>query len=280
MSLEAFFLPAATGQRFCLLHTPHPQQTVRGGLLYLHPFAEELNYSRRIAALQARDFAAAGYLVLQIDLHGCGDSSGDFSQATWENWLRDVQLGLDYLAPQVDGNLWLWGMRAGCLLAAQAAQRRQEALNLLFWQPVLDGAQVVRHFLRLKLVGEALAGVKKETALALRQRLADGEALEIAGYLLSPTLACELEAAEWPGDLSARRIECIEISGAATPALSPLLAARLASWQAAGHAARAVAVAGPAFWQTPGVIDVPALRQASCFFVADAVAGAVAGEGR
>jgi alpha/beta superfamily hydrolase len=42
--------------------------------------AEELNKSRHVAAAQARAFAAAGYSVLQIDLYGCGDSSGDFGE--------------------------------------------------------------------------------------------------------------------------------------------------------------------------------------------------------
>ena len=276
MPLEAFFLPAASGQcisgqRFCLLHAPPSGMKVRGGLVYIHPFAEELNCSRRIAALQARDFAAAGYLVLQIDLYGCGDSAGDFSQASWTHWLADVHLALDYLAPQAAGNLWLWGLRAGCLLAAQAAATRQDVANLLLWQPALSGAQVLRHFLRLKLAGGALAGEQKEGAQALRQRLADGEALEIAGYLLSPTLARELEAADWSGDLPARRIECIEISGAATPAVSPLLSANVTRWQSAGHTARAQVVAGSAFWQTPGSIDAPDLRQATCAVVSGEV---------
>ena len=40
-------------------------------------WAEEMNKARRMAALQARLLAENGYAVLQIDLHGCGDSSGD-----------------------------------------------------------------------------------------------------------------------------------------------------------------------------------------------------------
>ena len=56
-SLLPFFLPASGGQRYCLLHLPAPGQTSRGGIVYLHPFAEELNKSRRVAALQARAFA-------------------------------------------------------------------------------------------------------------------------------------------------------------------------------------------------------------------------------
>ncbi len=51
-----------------------------------------MNKSRRMAALQARAFAAMGFGVLQIDLFGCGDSSGDFSDARWDIWKQDLAI--------------------------------------------------------------------------------------------------------------------------------------------------------------------------------------------
>ena len=85
---EPFFLESAPGRRFCLFHPP--AGACRGAVLYVHPFAEEMNKSRRMAALQARALAAAGYGVLQIDLHGCGDSDGGFGEARWEQWHADL----------------------------------------------------------------------------------------------------------------------------------------------------------------------------------------------
>jgi len=259
MPLRAFFLTAAPGQRLCLLHTPPTGQPVRGGILHLHPFAEELNCTRRVAALQARDLAAAGYIVLQIDLYGCGDSSGDFAEATWLQWQEDARCGLEFLAAQTSGELWLWGLRAGCLLAAQAAACPHPT-HLLFWQPVLTGAQILRHFLRLQLAGDTLAGGDNVGSTRLRQRLAAGETLEIAGYGLSPAMAETLEAAVWPDNLSPRRIECLEIGNGR---LSTLLSRQISDWQARGHAARTTTIDGPAFWLTPGTADFPALRQAT-----------------
>ena len=84
---QAFFLPSDNGQRFCLYHPPQGSPP-QGRVLYLHPFAEELNSTRRVVAQQARALAKAGYGVLQIDLLGCGDSSGEFADATWAAWLR------------------------------------------------------------------------------------------------------------------------------------------------------------------------------------------------
>src|ERR1035437_5595730 len=123
MSLEAFFIPASSGQRFCLFHEPEPGISLRGALVYVHPFAEEMNKSRRMAALQARAMARAGYAVLQIDLYGCGDSSGNFGDATWNVWIEDVRLAHDWLRRQSTIDPWLWGLRTGCLLACEVAKR-------------------------------------------------------------------------------------------------------------------------------------------------------------
>ena len=109
MQPTAFFLDTQfrpDGRRFCLFHAP--QGTPRGWIVHLHPFAEEMNKSRRMAALQSRVFAAAGYGVLRIDLLGCGDSAGDFGDATWQGWVDDLVAACgwvrerDALAP-----LWL-----------------------------------------------------------------------------------------------------------------------------------------------------------------------------
>src|SRR5262245_3855900 len=89
---EVFFQPAVgrTGQRLYLHHRPRPEAAPRGTVLHVHPFAEEMNKSRRMAALHARALAGAGFEVLQVDLAGCGDSSGEFGDATWDDWVADV----------------------------------------------------------------------------------------------------------------------------------------------------------------------------------------------
>ena len=74
MAREAFFLPAENGYRFCL-YTPALGGTEKAALIYIHPFAEELNKTRRMVALQVKALSEAGFTVLQIDLSGCGDSS-------------------------------------------------------------------------------------------------------------------------------------------------------------------------------------------------------------
>src|SRR5947208_15350687 len=109
--VEPFFMRLGGGRRFCVFH-PASRRDAAGAFVYVHPFAEEMNKSRRMAALQSRALAAAGHAVLQIDLHGCGDSSGGFGDASWAAWIDDVVGACAWIIEKTRAPLWLWGLRA------------------------------------------------------------------------------------------------------------------------------------------------------------------------
>lgn len=262
MNPEAFFLPVVPGQRFCILHQSRCDAEL-GAVLYIHPFAEETNKSRRMAALQARTLAAAGYVVLQIDLLGCGDSSGDFCDATWNAWVEDTIRAWRWLRARSDAPVWLWGLRAGCLVAVEAAARLEEACHFLFWQPPASGKLLLQQFLRLKTAGEMISGHTKGGMESLRQRLAAEGHVEVAGYALSQGLAAGLERAELcPPNIPAR-VEWIELSSRPEATLAPSSIKYVERWQTAGFAVRSHIVNGPAFWQTTEIEEVPALLSAT-----------------
>jgi len=268
--LEAFFLAAdagtRSGQRFCLLHAPRDAPP-KALIVHVHPFAEEMNKTRRMAALQSRAFADAGCAVLQVDLLGCGDSSGDFGDATWQDWLDDVAQAARWLRaryPQAShAPLWLWGLRAGCLVACEAAAQIDDKVNFLFWQPAANGKALLQQFLRLKAAGEMLEGKGKGVIEGLKQQLAAGEPVDVAGYRLSPALALGLERASLAPAAHAQRMVWLETSPRDDAELSPAAAAPIARWQAAGVAVQSQVVSGPAFWQTSEIEEAPALIAAS-----------------
>ena len=279
---EAFFLPAtavSVGQRFCLYH-PAQGASPRGLVLYIHPFAEEMNKARRMAALQSRALAQAGFAVLQIDLHGCGDSSGDFGDASWQGWVDDVLQGCHWLCErnnsQAEVPMWLWGLRAGCLLAVDAARQLRGPCHFLFWQPPAAGKLLLQQFLRLKVAGDLMGGQAKGVMQAMRQQLGDGSPVEIAGYLLAPALANGMEQAVLapPGPVAnqvavdagappAQRLVWLELSTREDASLSPVSSQTIGQWQAAGFQVSSQIVQGPAFWQTTEIEDAPALIQAT-----------------
>lgn len=274
---EAFFLPSpspAGGQRFCIYHRAEGN-SVRGQVLYVHPFAEEMNKSRRMAAMQARALATAGYAVLQIDLLGCGDSSGDFGDATWSAWVEDVLAAHQWLRSQpapgegagAGSNepvpLWLWGLRAGCLLAVAAARKLPEPCHFLFWAPSLAGKPLLQQFLRLKLAGDMLAGNAKGVMDGMRTELAAGNAVEVAGYAINPDLASGLEQANLNPPAASARVEWLELSTRNPAALTHVTVQAQARWQQAGHTVHSHLVIGPSFWQTAELEDAPALISAT-----------------
>ena len=244
--LEAFFLPSERGERFCVVN--RPAREPRGGILYVHPFAEEMHKSRRMAALQARRLAELGYLVIQIDLLGCGDSAGDFGDARWNLWKGDVAAGLQWLRQRTE-RLTLWGLRLGAALACEMAHGVE---RLLLWQPVINGEQFLSQFLRLRLASEMLAGGAATSALReLRAELAQGRALEIAGYQLHPELAQAIESLELASPPPAvKRIDWLEVGAEAGAGVRPGSQRVLERWKATGLDVRTATVPGEPFWST------------------------------
>ncbi|MCW5632283.1 MAG: hydrolase 2, exosortase A system-associated [Rubrivivax sp.] len=284
-AVEAFYLAAPAGQRFCLYRAP-VAGPVAGGVLYVHPFAEEMNKSRRMAALQARALAAAGYGVLQIDLHGCGDSSGDFADATWKGWVDDVVLAWSWLTERCAGaTRWMWGLRAGCLLAAAASHAMSTTARperFLFWQPPAKGQTLLQQFMRLRLAADSLRREERSSAepaspdvwrqgtgQARRPDKATDEpagdaAIEVAGYALHPQLraglgACELGAPQSP------TVQALWFETTLREAATLLPATQHAAerWRLAGHLVRTEVVNGSGFWQTQEIAIAPNLVEAT-----------------
>lgn len=255
-SAEPFFLESGAGSRFCLYHPP--AAPCRGVVLYVHPFAEEINRTRRMAALGARALAASGHGVLQIDLAGCGDSGGDFGDARWDLWKHDLAAGVRWLRARSDAPLRLWGLRLGALLALDYARCAHPPLaGILLWQPALSGARHLTQFLRLRLAGAMLADAGQGGGTqGLRAALHGGEVLEIAGYDLAPELAAALDAL---APLEALAPPCpvdwIEAVAAAQQEPAPAAARAAGAWREGGADLRLHAVPCAPFWATHEIVE-------------------------
>lgn len=261
---EPFFLPAARGERFCIFHPA--AGTPRGAVLYLHPFAEEMNKSRRMAALQSRMLAAHGLAVLQIDLFGCGDSSGEFGEASWEIWLQDVALGARWLRQHAHEAVTYWGLRLGALLAFDAARQRGPAPDtFVLWQPVLNGEALLTQFLRLRLASEMLTEGRSTSGVQqLRASLAAGAVVEIAGYDLTQRLAAAMDGLKLadmePADKVVHWFEVVPEAGRTLP---PAAQRVVDEWTRSGVQFDVQCVAGQPFWSSVEITECPALIAAT-----------------
>jgi exosortase A-associated hydrolase 2 len=255
-SIQALYLPADPGQRFCLYHCPVDGVPTRA-VLYVHPFAEEMNKSRRMAALQARALARAGVASLQIDLYGCGD----FADARWEIWRRDVAIAMDWLQMRIASPISLWGLRLGATLALDVVTTSDRVFErTVLWQPVVSGENYLTQFLRLKVASEMASGAGKTSTEALRQRLAAGEVVEIAGYTIAPELAKAIDSVVFPLALNrGSKVSWLEVVPEAGRALSASAQRVIDGWLGGGCDVSVSLVQGEAFWTTIEIAECPNL---------------------
>ncbi len=96
----------------------------------------------------------AGVAVLRVDDRGVGGSSGDLSQATYDDLVGDVEAGVAFLKarPEVDANrVGLFGHSEGGYLAPLAATRADVAFVIMMAGPSVDGERVLELQNRLLL---------------------------------------------------------------------------------------------------------------------------------
>lgn len=257
--IEPFFLEAS-GRRLFALHL-HPDTPPHGAVLYLHPFAEEMHKSRRMAALQARRFAALGLAVLQIDLTGCGDSEGDFAEATWERWREDALAGHAWLHQRWNVPIRLWGLRLGATLAAELAPSLTPTpAGMLLWQPVQNGSQFLTQFLRIRLASEMLASGSAQNGVeALRAQLTAGSVVEVGGYGLAPALAAALDSLRLDASTPPCPVTWIETAAAADRPFPPAAARIAQTWRDSGTAVDTQVAPCANFWVTQEITECPDL---------------------
>lgn len=259
--MQGVFIEARKGRLFGVYHAP--AGGLRGAVLYIHPFAEEMNKARRMAALQARALVAQGFAVLLLDLYGCGDSDGDFGDSEWDDWRDNIACGERWLSARAPGQPVLWGLRLGALLQLDYA-RQGPPRSFMMWQPVLSGNSLLTQFLRLRSVGEMLQGEQAVSTKALRAQLASGEPLEVAGYWLSPALADALDAVKAEQlALPGHKIVWLDINSGDIKPLSPAIERVAQSWRDAGVQLHIHRENCAPFWNTQEIAECPSLIETS-----------------
>lgn len=265
-SVEPFFVAGGSGSCFCLLRRPPPQCPTRGVLVYLHPFAEEMNKSRRTVALAARRLASTGWATLQIDLMGCGDSDGELRDADWAAWRDDASCAIEYARSEFAVPVGLWGLRLGALLACDIAHDDASLDGpVVLWNPVTSGKTFLTQFLRIAVAGAAFGReVAAGSTAELASRLAAGEVLEIGGYEIGSALAADLSHLELAQRCPAsRKVIWCETSTMEPASLSPSARAIVERWRAEGCDVSVVSILGEPFWVSLEIAEGHALVAAT-----------------
>lgn len=81
-----------------------------------------------------------GFHVLRFDYACTGDSGGDGVEASFDEWVDDVDWAIDELLDTAGvETLDIVGLRWGAALAALGARERDEVRRLVLWDPVVTG---------------------------------------------------------------------------------------------------------------------------------------------
>ncbi len=267
MGASPCILAGSAGPLFAIHITPENAELRRQeGVLYLPPFAEEMNRCRPMASMLARFLAERGFGVLILDLFGTGDSGGNFEDARWEAWRGDAEAAVLWMAAQGYRRISLVGLRLGACLALQTATApgMNDLLSrIVLWQPVTQGETFLNQFLRIRIAaGMSDAGDReKETVKALRRHLTGGAALEVAGYLLTPDIAAAIDKL----DIGKLALDCdrpltwIELGSGTEPGPA---SQRIIEWLGSGGIeVDARVLPGEPFWNIEETTLVPALWQ-------------------
>jgi exosortase A-associated hydrolase 2 len=258
-ALSAQFIDGARGRIFAVMH--RPEVPTGSGVLIAPAFAEEMNKTRTMLAEVGRALRARGIATVVVDLYGTGDSEGEFRDATYTCWIDDLARAAAWSADEgwpIEGLLCV---RLGCLLGAQVAREALRAVRrTVFWQPVVHGERFVTQFLRMRVAASMMQSAR-ETVSGLRQRLRDGEPLEVAGYELSPELAMELDrlklvdlTGSYLGVLHWMEVISDVAGSTAAASQSCLEIARLRGLQASVRT-----VVGAPFWATTEIVRIAEL---------------------
>jgi exosortase A-associated hydrolase 2 len=261
-TLTSGFLDGPNGKLhvsiFCAKNSHFPRRWV----IHVPAFAEEMNKCRPMVSRQARRLVDQGVAVVVPDLSGTGDSEGEFSVATWQAWKNDLKYLLAWAQEQGAHDVTLWGLRLGCLLASEVVKDQGRGLvtGLLFWQPVHSGKQHLTQFLRLRMAAALMKG-DSETVAQIRERLLQGQSVEVAGYLLGPDLFDQIESSVM-ADLTLPQgmsVEILEVVSNESKTVLPVTRNLISSWQALGLDCSAITVQGDPFWMTQEIAFAPSL---------------------
>ena len=158
--------------------TPGPGHTA---LLILPPFAEEMNCCRRLLAKLARQLASFGIDTFLPDFAGTGDSAGQFSQISLQQWRADLLQFLPEL--QQYSQVQLLGCRFGAALLLDwlpALQAQLKISQILLWQPQLQTDRFWQQLQRQQLLGTVAVAASEHT-------------LDVAGYAVPLQLRTEIQ---------------------------------------------------------------------------------------
>lgn len=256
--IKAFFIDGCKGKLFCLYYIASTPTSDKAIILY-PPFAEEMNKSRRMIAMQARAFAGHGINTLIVDLYGTGDSEGQLEHASLDIWYKDMARAIEWVREAGNTNLSIWGIRLGGLIALNHIHMLEsfEPDHILLWQPVAKGENHINQLLRLRLAAGLVSDSQKQTIRDLKAILLNEKSIEIAGYRVSSELVDGISALTLPAcaPRGNPKITWVDTNLTRDGGLTPATAKEITRLKESGVNIDVLLFRFPSFWNTQEITE-------------------------
>jgi alpha-beta hydrolase superfamily lysophospholipase len=155
------------------------------GVVLCPPLGYEYMSSYQTLRILAERLAALGFDTVRLDYDGTGNSAGRYEDpCRVEAWLRSINCALAETRQLAgDGPVALVGLRAGALLALQAAIQNGGVDGLVLWNPFSSGRAYIREI-------KAVSGLSREDFAG---EDLDEPGLNAAGHWLSEDTVATFE---------------------------------------------------------------------------------------
>jgi pimeloyl-ACP methyl ester carboxylesterase len=141
-------IPLHFGSRHRLLfgaYSPAVGSKRRRGVVLCNPWGVEALRAHRSLHHLGRILSGSGFDVFRFDYFGTGDSWGDAADVSLGGCVDDAHAAVEELR-DVGGleRVDLVGLRFGTQVAARAAAEGGEGARVVLWEPVFEGAELLR----------------------------------------------------------------------------------------------------------------------------------------
>ncbi|SFM53880.1 alpha/beta fold hydrolase [Marinobacter zhejiangensis] len=212
--MEAFYFGPSESYLFGVFH-PRRGTNRNEAVVLCNPFGQEYLRAHKSIRRLAISLADLGYSVIRFDYRGSGDSAGDLTNISADQWVDDIrhaiQEALDMTAAPKAA---LVGLRLGALLAARAATGNPKVSRLVMWDPVLDGAVYVDGI---------RSSIVEAQARGSRSRLTSPDGtLHFNGFCMPPKFQDSLNGATLQDIVTEIRVPIAQITSHETDGFSQL----------------------------------------------------------
>ncbi len=126
------------------LYDPPDAGAYGSGIVLCNPWGQEHIRAYGTMRFLAKRLQKAGHHVLRFDYYGCGDSGGDFTDASVDGWCQDTIVAVEELKALAGvPTVTLLGARFGAVVASLVAAKRSDIDRLVLWDPIIDTASYV-----------------------------------------------------------------------------------------------------------------------------------------